>query len=140
MPTTNLKTGGKNNNGYFYLGEESSTDFENSQNAYVNAVDELDKISEVYGNGKGADGARSIKVEDVNSVLQYTPAVDTSNINGYGNEVTYSKKDDGYIYYDWSGATTHPTKSSYTNFTYYTGTNWKTLGVGDSDILKTYLT
>ena len=47
MPTENLKTGGKNNNGNFYLGPKSSSDLAGGQNAYVNAVNELDSISGV---------------------------------------------------------------------------------------------
>ena len=137
MPTTNLATGGKNNNGMFYLGTPSSTNFTNSQNAYLNAVNELDSISEVYGHGKGADGARSVKVEDVDNIMTGfdKTTYQAGTVNGYGNEVTYSKEEDGYIYYDWSGATTHPTKGRYQNFTYWTGSEWKTLGVGESATL-----
>ena len=134
MPTKNATTG-SNSNGYFRLGTSSSTNFTNSQNAYVNAVNELDSISAVYGHGKGADGARSVKVEDVNNITGYIPEEEkqgAGNIYGYGNEVTYSKEEDGYIYYDWSGAATHPTKGRYQNFTYWTGSEWKTLGVGES--------
>ena len=133
MPTTNLATGGKNNNGMFYLGTSSITNFTNSQDAYVNAEDELNNISAVYGHGEGADGARSVKVEDVDNIMTGfdKTTYNQNSISGYGHEVTYSKEEDGYIYYDWSGATTHPTKGGYQNFTYWTGSEWKTLGVGE---------
>ena len=42
------------------------------KNGYKNAVTVLNKVGDVYGHGKGATGGRSITVEDVNKLENYT--------------------------------------------------------------------
>lgn len=41
---------------------------------YVNGIDALNKVCALYGHGDGASSARSITVEDVNTLSNYTPA------------------------------------------------------------------
>ena len=50
---------------------------------YKNAVTVLDKVGDVYGHGKGATGGRSITVEDVNKLENYTPEDDTTTSRTY---------------------------------------------------------
>ena len=73
---------------------------------YINAEDELNNISKIYGNGDFAEGARSITVEDVNKLTGYNPETDYTeedgNIGEYGNEVTVKGNGDGT--YSYSGA------------------------------------
>lgn len=73
---------------------------------YINAEDELNNISKIYGNGDFAEGARSIIAEDVNKLTGYNPETDYTeedgNIGEYGNEVTVKGNGDGT--YSYSGA------------------------------------
>ena len=90
---------------YYYL---------RKQDGYKNAVNELDKISEIFGHGYGAVGARSITVEDINKVTGYNPnnvgqydpnqtgsgtKYSANQLNEYGNEMTYYWKGDDYPHY-----------------------------------------
>ena len=50
---------------------------------YKNAVTVLNKVGDVYGHGKGATGGRSITVEDVNKLENYTPEDDTTTSYTY---------------------------------------------------------
>ena len=36
-------------------------------------VDEINNISKLYGQGKGANNARSINIEDINKITGYNP-------------------------------------------------------------------
>ena len=72
-----------------------------------NGISELNRISEIYGYGKGAESARSITVEDINKITGYDPNYVGQNVNKtkkeelklkranegnmteYGNEVSY---------------------------------------------------
>ena len=112
------------------------------QAGYTNMIEELNKISSIYGQGKYADiskysvtvgsqtigsGGRSINLEDI-ATLNSTPT--TKN---------YTKNsDDGYIYIDG-------TKTTRTTFIYWgedaspsQGAEWKTLGSGESVIIASY--
>ena len=53
------------------------------KNGYKNAVTVLNKVGDVYGHGKGATGGRSITVEDVNKLENYTPEDDTTTSYTY---------------------------------------------------------
>ena len=116
---------------YYYL---------TGQLGYVNGKSEIENISKLYGQGKGASGARSITVEDINKLTGYKPEEEkygSGNIYEYGNKVTYIKDaETGKITY--SGSNGKEGTSSYTNFTYYDegSGNWKTLGSGDSVTLE----
>ena len=78
---------------------------------YKYAVEELDKICKLYGQGKYAINSRSIKIEDVNKITRYNPEDIDGNgtpynegkISEYGNEILYSWKADsaGYPYYSY---------------------------------------
>ena len=74
---------------------------------YINAENELNKISEIYGNGEYATGARSITIEDINKLTGYDPETDFTDaegaLNEYGNKMTIKGNGDGT--YSWSGAT-----------------------------------
>lgn len=50
------------------------------KNAYVNAIDELNKISELYGQGYGAIYARSVNYNDIAKLDGYDASLDTSKI------------------------------------------------------------
>ena len=70
---------------------------------YQNAITELDKISELYGQGEYAESARSITVEDVNKITGYNPEENFSNGEGeldeYGNIIDYFWQGTNYPYY-----------------------------------------
>lgn len=79
----------------YRLGYESTmTDDEEklkeSQNDCVTGIEQLDKECEPYGRGKGATGARSINVEDINKVTGYDPetAKYKNGLTEYGIEIT----------------------------------------------------
>ena len=63
------------------------------KNGYKNAVTVLNKVGDVYGHGKGATGGRSITVEDVNKLENYTPEDDTTTSYTYTSGIFIN--DDG---------------------------------------------
>ncbi len=111
-------------NEYFYLG---------GQTGYEWGTTELDDICAIYGKGKGATGARSITVEDINKITGYNP--DTANcyegeIQEYGNKVTYTKNTNNISYQDSMGNIEPGTYGNEsTMFRYYDEGSkiWKTL-------------
>ena len=73
------------------------------QKGYQNGVNELNKISEMFGHGNGATGGRSITVEDVNKITGYNPEEEKygdGQIYEYGNKVTYYWQGTNYPYYE----------------------------------------
>ena len=116
-------------NEYFYI---------QGQNGYVNGITELNKISAIYGKGKYAKSARSVNVDDVNKITGYVDNVynaGTSNVDQTGNQVKYTLNTDGYIHYEETKYPTTDTTSTRTSFTYWTGSEWKTLESGKSATL-----
>ena len=99
------------------------------KNGYKNAVTVLDKVGDVYGHGKGATGGRSITVEDVNKLENYTPEDDTTTsytyrsgtfINDDGTETVASAENPVTLRY------TASTQSKSTNEAYsYSTTNFQ---------------
>ena len=99
---------------------------------YKNAVTVLDKVGDVYGHGKGATGGRSITIEDVNKLENYTPKDDTTTsytytsgtfINDDGTETVASAENPVTLRY------TASTQSKSTNKAYnYSTKNLKTSG------------
>jgi len=78
-----------NVNSSFLLGD--STDLKKSQDSWQFSVSLLNKECEPYGNGEGAIGARSITIEDVDSITGYDKTTyKKGELEQYGNEVTYS--------------------------------------------------
>ena len=96
---------------------------------YKNAVTVLDKVGDVYGHGKGATGGRSITVEDVNKLENYTPEDDTTTsrtytsgtfINDDGTETKASESNQVTLKYTVSTAN-RSTNNGYS----YSTTNFK---------------
>ncbi len=108
------------------------------KDGYANGVTELNKISAIYGKGKYAKSARSVNVDDVNKITGYVDNVyndGTSNVDQTGNQVTYTLNTDGYIHYKGTKYPTTEETSTYTSFTYWTGSEWKKLARGESATL-----
>ena len=64
------------------------------QKVYINGIEELNKISGIFGHGKGAEKATSITVEDINGITGYNPETAKYNQgdwNEYENKVTYTR-------------------------------------------------
>ncbi|MBE5806345.1 MAG: hypothetical protein E7313_06565 [Clostridiales bacterium] len=58
---------------------------------FVNCNEMLDKVSLIYGQGKGATGGRSMKLEDVEQYSSYVPELYVDTVGyGYGDTKTYS--------------------------------------------------
>ncbi len=65
------------------------------QKGYINGIEELNKISAIFGHGKGAEKATSITAEDINEITGYDPETakfEEGNFNEYGNKGTYTKE------------------------------------------------
>ena len=70
---------------YYYL---------RGQKGYINGIEELNKISAIFGHGKGAEKAKSITVEDINGITGYnqeTAKYGKGEFWEYGNKVTYTR-------------------------------------------------
>jgi hypothetical protein len=96
---------------------------------YTNAINELNKISSLYGKGKYAREAKSIKVEEINKITgyvdnEYNKSKET--VIKSGNTVKY-KKIDGKIYYQGTEFPIENTISEYNIFKYIENENIKQL-------------
>ena len=133
MPTTNIT----DSTGAIQRMPIGGTDATAAQNAAQYAAEEIDRICSIYGYGKGAKSARSVKVEDIDKLTGFdktTYAQDQGN--GYGHDVTYSiNETDEYVYYKWSGIT-EPKKTDYKVFSYLKGSEWVSLTKGQSATIK----
>ena len=94
---------------------------------------ELNAISTIYGQGKGAISARSINVDDVNAITGYDPASPGDGIPYWqgriyecGNAVTYSWAGNDHPYYAGSNGITGRLSDSHKTFTYWDGNRWRT--------------
>ncbi len=68
----------------------SSSDFNESQKLWLNFTQKLDEICKPLGQGRGATGARSITLQDIDKVTGFDKTTyGKGKINEYGNEVTY---------------------------------------------------
>lgn len=78
------------------IGTDSEKYYLQGKKGYIDGAEELNAISAMYGQGKGAIGAKSITVEDINKITGYDPE-NTGNgkphaskrLDEYGNKVTY---------------------------------------------------
>lgn len=111
------------------------------QKGYINGIEELNKISSIFGHGKGAEKATSITAEDINEITGYDPATakcEEGNFNEYGNKVTYTKEGETKL----SSSATNGQKWSGTQNTlnYYDKSNktFKTLTSGSTQITSTF--
>ena len=111
------------------------------QKGYINGIEELNKISAIFGHGKGAEKAKSITVEDINGITGYNP--ETAKYGKgyffeYGNKVTYTRGEGTAL----SSSATNGKKWSGTEntFNYYDKTNktFKALTSGSTEITSTY--
>ena len=111
------------------------------QQGFINGIEELNKISAIFGHGKGAEKATSITVEDINAITGYNPTTAKyreGNFNEYGNKVTYTRGSGTAL----SSSATNGQKWSGTEntFNYYDKTNkiFKALTSGSTEITSTY--
>ena len=113
------------------------------QKVYINGIEELNKISGIFGHGKGAEKATSITVEDINGITGYNPETAKYNQgdwNEYGNKVTYTRGSGTALS---SNATNGKTWSgTQSTFNYYDKTNktFKALTSGSTEITSTAYT
>ena len=121
--------------------DSSRTDYKlYGQKGYINGIEELNKISAIFGHGKGAEKAKSITVEDINAITGYNPETAKYNqgdFNEYGNKVTYTRGEESAL----SSSATNGQKWSGTQntFNYYDKTNktFKALTSGSTEITST---
>ena len=110
------------------------------QKVYINGIEELNKISGIFGHGKGAEKATSITVEDINGITGYNPETAKYNQgdwNEYENKVTYTRGSGTALS---SNATNGKTWSgTQSTFNYYDKTNktFKALTSGSTEITST---
>ena len=110
---------------YYYL---------RGKNGYQYGPEELNAISAMYGRGKGATGAKSITIEDINKITGYDPTntgdgkpFGTGNIQ-YGNKVTYFWDGTDKPYYEYGEGTNKKTGNlldEHNIFNWYDGTQWQ---------------
>ena len=105
------------------------------KDGYINGVEELSKICNLYGNGNGAKKARCVNIDDINKITGYNPnnigKRDPSQLvnNGeksfkgeiyeYGNSVEYTLTADGVKYESKGNDAEGGVNKTYKNFTYY---------------------
>lgn len=73
---TSIITTSSTSNGYYYLQGESG---------YLNGINELNSICSIYGEGKGAVGAKAITIEEIERATGYDP----TRTSGYGDKYQY---------------------------------------------------
>ena len=118
---------------YYYL---------SGQNGFINGIEELNKISAIFGHGKGAEKATSITVEDINEITTgYNPETAKCGKGAfweYGNKGTYTRGSGTALS---SNATNGKTWSgTQSTFNYYDKTNktFKALTSGSTEITSTF--
>lgn len=105
------------------------------KNGYTDGPSELNAISAIYGQGKGAIGAKSITVEDINKITRYDPMntgsgkrYGSGTMAEYGNKVTYFWDGTDKPYYEY-GVDSNKNKGSlsdtHNTFNWYDGEKWK---------------
>ena len=110
------------------------------QQGYINGIEELNKISAIFGHGKGAEKATSITVEDINGITGYNPETAKCGKGAfweYGNKGTYTRGSGTALS---SNATNGKTWSgTQSTFNYYDKTNktFKALTSGSTEITST---
>ena len=99
-------------------------------NGIDNEIDRLNTLSAKFADGTKTEKGRSIKVEDVNRITGYDPTNSRINptdltkkglygeniIYQYGNNVTYTIKSDGKVWYKGDQAATEEGSGIYTKF------------------------
>ena len=111
------------------------------QQGFINGIEELNKISAIFGHGKGAKKATSITVEDINGITGYNPETakyGEGNFDEYGNKVTYTRGSGTAL----SSSATNGRKWSGTEntFNYYdkASKTFKALTSGSTKITSTF--
>ena len=111
------------------------------QKGYINGIEELNKISAIFGHGKGAEKATSITIEDINEITGYNPETakyEKGNFYEYGNKVTYTRGEGTALS---SSATNGQTWSgTQSTFNYYNKSTkeFVPLTSGSTEITSTY--
>ncbi len=110
---------GETNDPYFHMA---------GAKGYINAEKELKKISEIYGHGVGATGARSLKIEDVNKICGVTVGSDgltpdVDELGNFGTTQSYSKDQGQYASPEDYLAGTKSNFSKTSDAYYYEGNN-----------------
>ena len=122
-----------------YIGNRTYYTLEGQQ-GYINGIEELNKISAIFGHGKGAEKATSITVEDINAITGYNPETakySQGDWYEYGNKVTFTRGEGTALS---SSATNGKTWSGpQGKFDYYDKTNktFKALTSGNIQITST---
>lgn len=120
-----------------------------------NFIEELNKISSIYGQGKYADtskysvnlgeetivtGGRSIKLEDIGCTINETPSTRI-----YKKQQNTADEEDTTYYIYYGDSADNLTKSNSTSFIYWgddsvenPGAEWKALGNDESVTIKSY--
>jgi len=106
------------------------------RSGYQNAVSELKKVCQLYGQGQYADKAktRSVNIDDINKITGYNPSTakyGEGEWNEYGNQVTYKFKGATSIYASSTNGKTNTfnygnTSLSYNTFWWYNN-GWQSL-------------
>lgn len=109
------------------------------QRGYENAITELNKISNLYGQGKHAVGGRSVTVEDINKITGYNPNnigvrdpeklgigdVYTGDGGTFGVSVDLYWQGDEYPYYSTSNGLSGTLSGAHDDGFYYYDNGWK---------------
>lgn len=107
---------------------------------YENAITELNKISNLYGQGKHATGARSVTVEDINKITGYNPnntgvrdpeqsgrcnVYERGSLGEFGISVTVYWQGDEFPYYSASNGLKGTFPGAHDGGFYYYDHGWK---------------
>lgn len=94
----------------------------NGKEGFVKGEEELNNISQLYGQGTGASESRSITLEDINQLTGYddtTQEFRKGTVSEYGKDVTYYWNGTQFPYYDVSGEIKGNLKDEHFSFTWY---------------------
>ena len=101
---------------------------------YQYGISELNAISAIYGQGKGAAGAKSITVEDINKITGYNPMntgdgnpYGSGDVDEYGSKITYFWDGTSKPYYEYGEGVNKRTgnlRNEHTILNWYDGSTW----------------
>lgn len=105
-----------------------------SQNDYLNGKSKLNEVASLYGKGNGSVGARSVTIEDINSIMEY----DKDNYVGdtfgdYNSEISYYFTNNNHLLSEDKNGNRDIVSNKHDSFTYLNINKFETINKTELD-------